>query len=138
MILNGANLRYAYLRYANLIGAIGLKSSIDFLNEYFEKTGEGYIVYKIFNLAYKSPCKWVIKKGAIINENVDANRTIECGCGINVATKNWFRKNGSNLSNYKVWRLLIKWEWLSGVVVPYNTNGKIRCERAMLLDEIEI
>ncbi len=36
------------------------------------------------------------------------------------------------LRKHVLW-LLIKWEWLPGVVVPYNTDGKIRCERAMII-----
>ena len=37
----------------------------------------------------------------------------------------------------KIWKLLIRWEWLPGVVVPYNTDGKIRCERAELVEVVE-
>lgn len=41
-------------------------------------------------------------------------------------------------ANYiKIWKVLIRWEWLPGVVVPYHTNGKVRCERVELLGVVE-
>ena len=36
-----------------------------------------------------------------------------------------------------IWKVLIRWEWLPGVCVPYNTDGKIRCERVQLLEIVE-
>lgn len=36
-----------------------------------------------------------------------------------------------------VWKVLIRWEWLAGVCVPYNTDGKIRCERVKLVEIVE-
>lgn len=39
--------------------------------------------------------------------------------------------------NGDIWRCLIRWEWLPGVCVPYNTNGKIRCERVELLEVVK-
>ncbi len=85
---------------------------------------------------YKAPDTWEIKEGSIIEENVNPNRADVCGCGINVATEEWIKKEDTG--SKKIWKILIKWEWLAGVVVPYNTDGKIRCERAMLLEEVEI
>jgi hypothetical protein len=38
---------------------------------------------------------------------------------------------------WKTWKVLIRWEWLAGVIVPYNTDGKIRCERCELLEIVE-
>lgn len=63
----------------------------------------------------------------------NANLTNDCGCGINVAPLRWVKKN----FNKQIWKLLIKWEWLPGVVVPYSTDGKIRCERAMILGRVD-
>ena len=68
-----------------------------------------------------------------MEENVNPTRTIDCGCGINVATLNWVKNNTKG----DIWKVLIKFEWLPGVVVPYNTNGKIRCERVQLIEKIE-
>ena len=132
--LSGADLSEADLSEANLIGADlsganGLVSTIDFMKMNFERTDEGYIAYKTFGSVYASPETWKIESGSIISENVNFNRTIECGSGINVAPLKWVRKN----YNGDIWKVLIRWEWLCGVCVPYNTDGKIRCERVELI-----
>ena len=134
--LSYADLGEADLRHTDLSGANGLLNTINYLEANFDRTDEGYIVYKSFGMYYTVPDNWNIKKGSIIEENVNSNRADICGCGINVATKEWIKNEKPQIK--KVWKLLIKWEWLAGVVVPYNTNGKIRCERAMLLEEVEI
>jgi hypothetical protein len=128
-----ADLSEANLRYANLSGAEKLLSSIDYLKEHFEFTSDGIIAYKTFNGSYNPPEKWVIQSGSIITENVNPNRSDSCGCGVNVAPLDWVR------SNYLggIWKVLIRWEWLAGVVVPYNTDGKIRCERVELVEIVE-
>ena len=131
--LSGADLSGADLRGANLSGANGLLSASKFIAENFEATSEGIIAYKTFGGTYKSPDKWQIEAGSIIEENVNPNRTDVCGCGINVAPLDWVKKNYDGDS----WEVLIKWEWLPGVVVPYNTDGKIRCERVQLVRIVE-
>lgn len=131
--LSGANLSGADLRYANLSGAKGLLSAIDYLKERFEFTSDGIIAYKVFDGSYNPPKKWVIQSGSIITENVNPNRTNSCGCGINVAPLDWVRSH----YNGDIWKVLIRWEWLVGVVVPYNTDGKIRCERVELVEIVE-
>ena len=127
--LRWANLSGANLRWANLSGAEGLLSTVNYLEANFERTEDGYIAYKTFGARYKPPENWKLESGAIIEENVDFNRCSECGCGINVAPLEWVK------SNYKgdVWKALIRWEWLCGVCVPYQTDGKIRCERVELV-----
>ena len=141
--LSGANLRWANLRWADLSGADlsgvdlsgakGILSSIDFMEINFEKTKDGYIAYKTFGSERKPPEKWDIISGSVISENVNFNRCNTCGCGINVAPLEFVK------SNYKgeIWKVLIRWEWLCGVCVPYNTDGKIRCERVELLEVVE-
>ncbi len=131
--LSGADLSGANLRRADLSGAEELLSSIDYLKEHFEFTSNGIIAYKTFNGNYNPPKKWVIQSGSIITENVNPNRTDLCGCGINVAPLDWVRSNYSG----DIWKILIRWEWLAGVVVPYNTDGKIRCERVELMEIVE-
>lgn len=128
----------ATFRYVDFSGSKGLLNPIDYLNENFEKTEEGYIVYKTFGKIYNAPDNWKIEPNSIIEEEVDYNRCDECGCGINVATKKWVEKdNIDTLIKRAVWKLLIKWEWLPTVVVPYNTDGKIRCGKAMLLEVVD-
>ena len=131
--LRNANLSEADLRNANLSGTKNLLSSIDYMKEHFEKTADGFIAYKCFAWRYQPPEGCVIQSRSIISENLNANRTDPCGCGINVATLEWVRKT---YPTSKIWRVLIRWEWLCGVCVPYNTGGKIRCERVELLEEL--
>jgi uncharacterized protein YjbI with pentapeptide repeats len=128
--LSDANLRNADLSDADLSDADNLLSAINYLDANFEKTQDGYIAYKTFGGQYPTNPSWVIEQGSILNEVVNPCRTDTCGCGINVAPIKWVKEN------YKgdVWKCLIRWGWLAGVVVPYNTDGKIRCERIELLE----
>ena len=123
----------ADLSGANLSGAKGLLDAINYMEANFERTDEGYIVYKSFNENYSAPESWKIEPGEIIEEAVNCDRTTECRCGINVAPLEWVRRNGCN----QPYKLLIRWEWLPGVVVPYNTDGKIRCSKAQILEAVE-
>jgi len=135
--LREADLRGADLRGAYLSNSIGLLNPIDYLKENFEQTSKGIIVYKIFNNYKPLNPNWKIEKGSIITEVCDPSRTIDCGCGINVATLEWCKSpNNQNNKNPKIWKCLIRWKWAASIVVPYNTNGKIRCERLELLEII--
>ena len=131
--LRGADLRGADLSGADLSGSKGLLDAINYMEAHFERTDEGYIVYKTFGENYSAPESWEIEPGEIIEETVNCDRTTECGCGINVAPLEWVRRNGRN----QPYKLLIRWEWLPGVVVPYNTDGKIRCSKAQILEAVE-
>ena len=133
--LSDADLYHANLSGANLSGAKNLLSPINYLKENFERTDEGYIVYKCFNNMYSAPDKWDISIGSVIEEEVNPNRTTICGCGINVAPLDWVR---NEYPHRQVYKLLIRWEWLSGVVVPYNTDGKIRCARAEIIEKVDL
>ena len=134
--LRGADLRGAYLWEADLSNSQGLIVAIDYMARHFEKTQEGYIAYKQFGMHRDPNPKWEIVAGSVISEVVNPNRTDDCGCGVNVGTKQWVAGNLSVIAS-KVWKCLIRWEWLPGVVVPYNTDGKIRCERVELICEVE-
>ena len=138
--LRDADLTRADLTRADLIGANlsrvkGLLNTIEFMEAHFDRTSEGWIVYKDFGYYNAPPAEWKIEAGSIINENVNACRSNDCGCGINVAPINWIINDHNPR---KVWKCLIKFEWACGIVVPYNTDGKIRCERVRLLEEIEV
>jgi hypothetical protein len=131
--LRNADLSGADLRDANLSGAKNLLSSINYLDENFEKTTDGYVAYKTFNSEYKANEDWKLKVGAVINEAVNPNRQDACGCGINVAPLKWVKEYYKG----EIWKVLIRWEWLAGVIVPYSTDGKIRCERVELIETME-
>ena len=104
------------------------------MEAHFERTAEGYIAYKTFNSSYKAPERWGITPGSVIDEVVNECRTTMCGSGINVAPLEWVRREYPGKT---IWKVLIRWEWLPGVCVPYNTDGKIRCERVELVEVTE-
>ena len=135
--LRGANLNYADLSFANLgeadlSGAEGLLNPIEFIEKNFEKTKEGIIVYKSFDEHYIPNSNWKIEENSIIEEVVNPLPTTKCGCGINVATKEWAERECIN----QIWKCLIRWEWLAGVVVPYRTEGKIRASKVQLIEPV--
>lgn len=132
--LSGADLSGADLSRADLSGAKGLINPIDYILENFEKTEKGIVVYKALEAVYQPPNEWAVEQESIIEEIANSNRADECGCGTNVATKEWAFKN---YPRKEIWKCLIKWEWLAGVRVPYNTDGKIRCSRLELLEKVE-
>ncbi len=128
--LEGTDLTRANMRGTILNGAKNMQSPINYLKEHFEFTTEGLIAYKVFGHIYSTPSYWKIEKESVLTENCNFDRTELCGCGINIATFNWVTQNCKG----EVWKILIRWEWLPGVVVPYNTAGKIRCEKCELID----
>ena len=128
--LVGANLIGAKLSWADLSGCKGLLDPIKWMKDNLEKTRIGYIAYKSFGSNYTSPAYWKIKPGSEISEVVNPLPTLDCACGVNVAMKTWAKLEG------EIWKVLIKWEWLPSVVVPYNTNGKFRCGKVKLLEVV--
>lgn len=133
--LRSADLSHVDLSHADLSGAKGLLSAVDFLEQCFERTDTGYIAYKTFGAQYTPPKNWEIVPGATLTETVNPDRCTECGSGINVAPLGWVKKRYP--CKGPIWKVLIKWEWLPGVVVPYMTDGKIRCEKVQLLKIVE-
>ena len=131
--LRGADLSGADLRGADLSGAKGLLSAANYMEAHFERVEAGYIAYKTFGGLYVPPKTWKIEQGAIISEVVNSDRCTTCGSGVNVAPLEWARKK---YPTDTIWKVLIRWEWLCGVCVPYMTDGKIRCERVELLETV--
>lgn len=103
------------------------------MEAHFERTEEGYIAYKTFNCTYCAPEAWKIESGSVITENVNFDRCVDCGCGVNVAPLSWVKWYGGSGD---IWKVLIRWEWLAGVCVPYHSDGKIRCEKVELLEVV--
>lgn len=86
----------ADLSDANLSGAKELLDSIKYIEKNFEKTEEGIIVYKSFGVHYTPNPNWEIAEGSIIEEVVNPLPTVACGCGVNVATKEWAERECNN------------------------------------------
>jgi hypothetical protein len=133
--LSGANLSDANLSDANLSDAKNFFDPIQYLKKNFEMTHFGLICYKTFAENYQPNPNWKIEVGAEITEIVNPNITNDCGCGINVATLTWVR---SNCDHSKViWKCLIPIEALCTIVIPINTNGKIRCGMVKLVEVVK-
>ena len=146
--LTNAILKYANLEYVDLENVKGLITTEEYMNKNFEfdEEQDGYIVYKTFGSIHKPPKKWIIKENSIIEENCNIDRTVDCSYGINCANLDWVKdynicKDIKFLSvqkyNLPIWKLLIKKEWLNDVVIPYATDGKFRCKKALLLNIVE-
>ena len=147
LLVKSSRLRYSnfteakFFKLSNMIdvdlsGSTGLVSPIDFMEKNFEKTKEGYIAYKSFNTYYNSPESWNLVPGEVIQETPNCNRFEHCGCGINVAPLSWMITDAES-GDKEVWKVLIKFEWLPGIVVPYIGDGKVRCERVKLIEKVE-
>lgn len=137
--LSGADLFNAYLSganlsAANLSGATGLLDPAAYLAKTFEATDAGYVVYKTFGRSYAHPIAWRIEPGAEITEVVNPDRTCEAACGVNVSSLSRIRIDTDQREG-QIWVCLLKWRDLPGVVVPYNTNGTIRCGRVTLVEK---
>ena len=128
--LTGANLRGADLRCADLSGTVGLLDPGEWLAANLERTDAGYVAYKAFGLHYAPPERWGRKPGDILSEVCHSDRALDCACGVNVATHDW-----PEIAEIPTHRILIRWEWLPGVVVPYHTDGKFRCSRCEIIGD---
>ena len=131
--LRGTYLHGANLTGANLSGAQGILDPIQFLEDHFTKTENGFLVYKTFGDFRRPNQTWTIAPNSVITEIANTDRSTECGSGVNVATLEWVE---AHCRNSIVWECLIEWAWLPGVVVPYHTDGKIRASRVRLLKTI--
>ena len=132
------NLKYSnnIFRELYLEKVTGIKSSIDFLKNNFEFTEDGLIAYKTFNQCYKTPEDWIIKPGSILTSPCSSDRNETCAYGINIAPLEWV-KDFSSQRKLTIYKVLIRWEWLAGVVVPYDSDGKIRCERCEIISPVD-
>lgn len=144
--LIGANLKNAKLVDAILIGANLLHANLsgvkfnfnpsEWMNENFEATAKGYIVYKVFGFFHGSPENWNVSEGSVIQETVNRNPTETCGCGVNFATLEWLMRQCVS-DDYQVYKCLIPWDKSAGIVVPYNTDGKARCDYLEILEKVK-
>ena len=134
--LIGANLSGADLSDANLSGARGLLDPTRYLATHFASDEAGIIAYKTFGQHYAPPAHWPTPApGVVLTEVVNPDRGTDCGCGVNVATANWFL---ANATTKQVWRVRIAWRDLAGVIVPFQTDGKIRAGRVELLELVDL
>ena len=113
---------------ADLSGVLGLE--IPNILSQLERTPDGFIAYKQFNIVFARPSNWLIAKGSRITENVNSNPLQECGCGINVTA------TVTDMSKHvDVWKVLIP--YTAQIVVPLASKGAFRVNEC-ILQEIAI
>ena len=138
--LYNVNLYNVNLSGADLSGAKELQNPLSFLDKNFKTAkdvnGEYYVVYKAFgNTFFTQPKKWILKSGSIITENVNRGITKECGCGVNFATLKWI--NNNIRWSVEIWECKLYFKDLINTIIPYNTDGKGRCEKLTLVKKIK-
>ena len=135
-VLRGAVLRGAVLRHADLSGSTGVRSAAAWIRDNFATCDRGIIVYKRGNgrREYAQPATWRWEPGAVLREVANHDRTLDCACGVNFGTLTWCL---AHYQTAELWRCLIPWEYLPDVCVPYNTDGKARCEYLELIELVE-
>lgn len=133
-----ANIDEINVYNADLSG-VKLASPIDYIKEQLEpSTVGGYYGYKLFNFYRKAPSYWSLKKNQIISESVNYDRSLTSGSGIHIGNLDFIKrmiKLNPEAKEQKIWKVYIAPEWLPGVVVPFNSDGDIRCERCQLIEE---
>lgn len=127
----------------------GLLDPAQWLLNNLEHGPEGVYAYKAFGLYQQINPSWKIKPNHIITEAVNFDRTSDCGSGVNVATREWLRKvvqsriDGcyGNTTVYGTkpgyWKVLIPWNAIASVCVPYGTDGKFRAGKVQLVEFYE-
>jgi hypothetical protein len=131
-----ADLSGADLSDADLSRATGLLSASTWMAQ-LETCSDGWIVYKRLGAGltqYQPPATWVFEPGAVLTETANPDRCTECGSGVNFGTREWCN---AQYVEATLWRCLIRWSDGPDVVVPYNTDGKARCERLTLLEIVK-
>ena len=136
--LSGANLSGANLSGANLSGSTEVLDASAWLTQNFETDELGVIVYKRIqsdygDTQYSPPEHWVINPGEFLTEVCNPLPTEDCACGVNFGTKRWVSQKYAQAD---VWRCRVRWIDLAGVVVPYHTDGKARCAKLELLENL--
>lgn len=110
----------------------GLVNPIDFMANNFEKNADGYVVY------------------TTSDEDLTPGTTLERTCNMDpqcceyvpvTGIHCWDQENATFVSHYKdenLYKVLIRWEWLLGVCVPYSSfRSGIRCSKVEVLDKLE-
>jgi hypothetical protein len=134
--LRSADLSSADLSCANLSGCKNLLNPMVFMRDNFEHDDLGWIVYKTFGAYQQLPETWKIEAGSFVEEVCNPLPTNDCGSGVNFATLKWIKNDGCT-KVLPVWRCRVRWMDACGIIVPYNTDGKCRCNRLELIELVK-
>lgn len=114
----------------------------------FEQSPEGIIGYKTFGSEHLPPAHWKIEVGKTIQDECNFDIDQECSYGINIAPLSWVENEYGTDSNWDteqhkyvytyrdIYKILIKTAWLNGVCIPYNTDGKVRCQKLQIIAKL--
>lgn len=107
------------------------------LEQTYEFTPHGVLVYKIFGMFHPAPRNWEIEPcSLLLDSNLDCNVRRVCGPGINCTRGEFF--SSFDFTNEIVWAGIIP--WTAHVVVPMRLYGycssKIRTDKLYLLDVV--
>lgn len=110
----------------------GFVNPMDFMANTFEKSADGYVVY--------TTCAEELTPGTTL-ERI-CNMDPQCCEYVPVTGIHcWDQENATFVSHYKdenLYKVLIRWEWLLGVCVPYSSfRSGIRCSKVEVLDKLE-
>ena len=131
--LSGADLSGANLSGANLSGAKNLLEASAWMKDNFEFDAQGWIAYKaIGNTSYNPPDHWKFEPGQFLTEVANPDRCTMCACGVNFGTLKFIHENFTE--DVVVWKCRISWIDSCGIVVPFNTDGKARCNKLELIE----
>lgn len=130
----------------NFSGSTGLLDPVEYIDANFGEDASGLIVFKIFGISYKPNPNWIIKPDSIITEIVNPDRTVTCGCGINVGTETWLGRylstssylNKTAVGEREIWQGYIRSSWFPGIIVPYTPDGQIRTSRLQLHKKLSL
>jgi hypothetical protein len=137
--LSNSDLSGANLSSSDLSGAKNIFSAGAWFSGNFKKNDDntGFVVYKgIGKTCYAIPAHWVISEGSFIEEIANPVVTVECGCGVNFGTLEYIREYHADAE--QIWECLLLFEDMAGLIVPWNTDGKCRCERLQLVKQITL
>ncbi len=122
-----------------------IHGSEEWLKKHFERNQDntGWLAYKIFNSSRLAPETWIIEKDSILTDDqLNFNVFDDCGAGINVAwSVRWIEEfisdqfqdwHGNDEAD--VWLVLIPDD--ANLIVPQYSDGKIRCDKLILLETI--
>lgn len=122
--LTGADLKRVDLSGADLSGVTGILSPSEWMAATFEATDEGYVVYKT---------EETFEAGDYLTEVCNPDRSAVHGTGVNFATLEWCQEI---YLGAQIWKCIIEWRDLPGVVVPFHPERQARCERLRLVESV--
>lgn len=112
-----------------------IPSAKEWLDKHLYHDAIGYYALKTFGVFFPARVEWIpLVPGKIISEVcINPDRATQCGTGISIGTETWVREWLSDRYWDIIWVVRVRNEWLADIVVPFQTDGKIRTRTLELL-----